>query len=309
MGRITGERARNGWRRLLERLEHRHKLAPEAQRGGKPTLELPAYTVHPYRLVRALAAHAASLGARICEHVAVEAVEAAPRRRASSASRADARSRRQRGDVHQRLYGLDRRAIPRPAPRSLRNYMVATEPLDAEAVARLGGGQAFMVELNKSYIFYRLHQGRLVYGGIETFFRTPPVGLRCPGLDAHSARAPPRQERPLVHRTSGSPPSGAARSIRRRPTCRSSATRRARKSIVFNIGYGGTGVALTQLFAPLAAAIALDLPLADAEDARLGEIMRATRFPLASLVKFGGGIAWDVVRGASRASPLSLPRP
>ena len=71
------------------------------------------------------------------------------------------------------------------------------------------------------------------------------------------------------------------------------------KSIVFNVGYGGTGVALAQLFAPLAAALALDQPLADAEDARLAEIMLATRFPLPGLLQFGGGIAWDVIRGAT----------
>ena len=72
------------------------------------------------------------------------------------------------------------------------------------------------------------------------------------------------------------------------------------KSIVFNVGYGGTGVALTQLFAPLAAATALDLPLADTDDARLGEIMRSTRLPLAGLLRFGSGIAWDVVTGRTQ---------
>ena len=117
VGRITAS-ALHRLAGLLERLEIGHNLAPEAHRGGKPTLELPAYTVQPYRLVRALAARAASLGARICEHVAVEAIEEAPRERPGRRHPPRGRTpdpRRLRGAVHQRLYRLGRRA--RPAPR------------------------------------------------------------------------------------------------------------------------------------------------------------------------------------------------
>ena len=78
MGRITAS-ALHRLAGLLARIDIGQNLTFEAHRGGKPTLELPAYTVQPYRLVRALAARAASLGARICEHVAVEAIEEAPR--------------------------------------------------------------------------------------------------------------------------------------------------------------------------------------------------------------------------------------
>src|SRR5262245_62240407 len=41
---------------LLAGIDIGHNLTAEPHRDGKPTLELPAYTVQPYRLVRALAA-------------------------------------------------------------------------------------------------------------------------------------------------------------------------------------------------------------------------------------------------------------
>ena len=58
----------------------------------------------------------------------------------------------------------------RPRASVVRNYMLATEPLDEDTVKRLGSGQVFVVELNKDYVFYRLHRDRLVYGGVEFLF-------------------------------------------------------------------------------------------------------------------------------------------
>jgi gamma-glutamylputrescine oxidase len=297
VGRITGS-ALNRLARLLARIGIGHKLAFEAHRGGKPTLELPAYTVQPYRLVRALAARAASLGARICEHVAVEAIEETPR----GAVIRLAGGRQIRANCAMlctNAYSGSVAVRARPRAKVLRNYMLATEPLDAEAVTRLGNGQAFTVELNKSYIFYRLHEGRVVYGGIETFLRSPPGDFDVP------ARVRPALERHLAHslpwckdlRIAGDWGGRYHSTATDLPIIRHAP---GTKSIVFNVGYGGTGVALTQLFARLAAATALDQPLPDAEDARLGEIMLATRFPLTSLLQFGGSIAWDVIRGLAQ---------
>jgi glycine/D-amino acid oxidase-like deaminating enzyme len=294
VGRITGS-ALHRLAGLLARIGVGQNLTFEAHRGGKPTLELPAYTVQPYRLVRALAARAASQGARICEHVAVEAIEEAP----GGAILRLAGGRQVRARcviVCTNGYTGSIAVRSRPRAKVLRNYMLATEPLDAEAVARLGNGGAFTVELNKSYIFYRLHEGRLVYGGIETFLRTPPGDFDVPAwvrpaLERHLAHSLPWCKDLRIATDWGGRFHSTATDL---PIIRHAPDT---KSIVFNVGYGGTGVALTQLFAPLAAAIALDQPLADADDARLAEIMLATRFPLASLLKFGGGIAWDVISG------------
>ena len=279
----------------LARIDIGHNLACEAHRGGKPTLELPAYTVQPYRLVRALAARARSLGARICEHVAVEAIDEAAR--GAVIRLAGGRQIRAHCAVLcTNAYSGSVAVRARPRAKVLRNYMLATEPLGAEAVARLGNGQAFTVELNKSYIFYRLHGGRVVYGGIETLLRTPPGDFDVPAwvrpaLERHLAHSLPWCKDLRIATDWGGRYHSTATDL---PIIRHAP---GTKSIVFNVGYGGTGLALTQLFAPLAAATALDQPLPGAEDARLGEIMLATRFPLASLLQFGGSIAWDVIRG------------
>ena len=175
---------------LLARIDIGHNLACEAHRGGKPTLELPAYTVQPYRLVRALAARARSLGARICEHVAVEAIDAAAR--GAVIRLAGGRQIRAHCAVLcTNAYSGSVAVRARPRAKVLRNYMLATEPLGAEAVARLGNGQAFTVELNKSYIFYRLHGGRVVYGGIETLLRTPAGTSKSPGGARRKVSMPP----------------------------------------------------------------------------------------------------------------------
>jgi len=294
VGRITGS-ALHRLAGLLARISISHNLAFEAHRGSKPTLELPAYTVQPYRLVRALAARAASQGTRICEQVAVEAIEEAP---GGAVLRLAGGRQVRAGCAIVCTNGYTGAIAVRSRPRAkvLRNYMLATEPLDAEAVARLGNGGAFTVELNKSYIFYRLHEGRLVYGGIETFLRTPPGDFDVPAwvrpaLERHLAHSLPWCKDLKVATDWGGRFHSTATDL---PIIRHAPDT---KSIVFNVGYGGTGVALTQLFAPLAAAIALDQPLADPDDARLAEIMLATRFPLTSLLRFGGGIAWDVIGG------------
>lgn len=296
MGRLTT----SGVAKVAEALAHAgigYTLGPDAQRDGKPTLELPTFTVHPYRLVRALASHAITLGARICEHTAVEAVEAAP----GVALVRLAGGRQVRAGklvICTNAYTGSIAAPSAPRAKVVRNYMVATQPLDAEAAERLGNGGTFMVELNKAYVFYRLHQGRLVYGGVETFFRTPESDFEVPAsihkaLERHLAKSVPwcrnleiavewggafhstATDLPIIQRAAGA------------------------DGIVFNIGYGGTGVALTNIFAPHAAAMALDLPLPD-EDARLGDIVRATAVPLKGLLQLGAGVAWDVAKGLVR---------
>lgn len=272
-------------------------LAPDAERGGKRTLGLPTYMVHPFRLVRALAAYAASLGASVCEGAAVATVEAAPG--GALIRLADGGSLRARKVVLCTNAYTASVAVPSP-PRAkvVRNYMVATEPIDAEAQQKLGGADAFIVELNKSYVFYRLHQGRLIYGGVETFFRTPKSDYDVPPpirrtLERHLAKSIPwRSNLPIAADWGGAFHS----STTDLPIITTAAGTR---DIVFNIGYGGTGVALTQIFAAQAAAVALELPLPD-DDARLGDITRNTRVPLLGFMRFGTNVAWAVAKRLAR---------
>jgi gamma-glutamylputrescine oxidase len=294
MGRLSA----SGLRKVsatLRRTGIAHTVAPDPARDGKPTLEIAAYTVHPYRLVRALAARAISLGARVCEGARVASIEDTGN--GAVVHLADGQRIRARNVLVSTNAYTPSIVMPAP-PRAkvVRNYMLATGALDQSTLARLGQTQNFMVELNPSYIFYRVHQDRLVYGGVETFFRTPESDFDVP----------PSIQKALRKHLAKSIPGGAAFDIAAEwgGAFHSTATdlpiiRRSRetKAISFNVGYGGTGMALTQLFAPQAAATLLGLPAADLDDARLHAILQSTKVPLKRLVQFGGSVAWDVVKG------------
>jgi gamma-glutamylputrescine oxidase len=295
MGRLTT----SGVNEVAAVLDHAgigHSLAPDARRGGKPTLELPTCMVHPFRLVRALAAHAAQLGAVVCEGAAVGAVEGAPGGALVHLA-GGGYLRARRVVLCTNAYTASVKAPSPPRAKVVRNYMVATEPLDPEAQQQLGGGDAFIVELNKAYVFYRLHRGRLIYGGVETFFRTPKSDYDVPpfirrALERHLAKSIPWRSLPVAMDWGGAFQSSATDL----PIITASPET---KAIIFNIGYGGTGVALSQIVAALAAAAALELPLPD-DDARLGEIARNTRVPLMGFMRFGTRVAWDVAKRLAR---------
>jgi gamma-glutamylputrescine oxidase len=281
----------------LQRAAIGYSLAPDPARDGKPTLDLPAHTVDPYRLVRALAVHAVALGARICERARVESIEET--RGGALVRLAGGRQvRAGRVLVCTNAYTSSIAMASPPRAKVVRNYMVATETLSEDAVARLGNGRSFMVELNKSYVFYRLHEGRLVYGGVETFFRTPksdydvPASIRT-SLERHLSKSVPWCKDIRIATQWGGAFHSTATDL---PIIRRA---HGTKAIVFNVGYGGTGVALTQLFSHFAAATLLDLPCRDAEETRLCAILQNTKLPLKNLLQFGASVAWDVVKGGA----------
>jgi len=279
----------------LERTGIAFGFAPDAHRDSLLALELPTFTVHPYRLVRALATHAERLGAQICEHAHVDGI--VPTDGGVVVQLTGCAPLRTRKLVMcTNAYTGAIIAPSAPRARVVHNYMLATEPLEEDALRQLGSGRAFVVELNRSYVFYRLHRARLLYGGVETLFRKPASEFAVPtsvrkALEGRLAKSIPWYRRLRIASTW----SGAFHST---ATDLPIVTRAAGAgAIVFNVGYGGTGLALTQLFAPHAAALALDLPLADADDARLGAITHNTGVPIRGLLRLGAGVAWDVTRG------------
>lgn len=283
----------------LDRCRIDHRMIDEPGRDGRPTMALPAFTVHPYRLVRALAARAIAKGAVICEQAAVAGIEPA----SSSGTRirlADGTAM-EAGKVLVCTNAYTHAIAGPKAPRAkvVRNYMVETEALDDETVARLGGGQRFIVELNKSYIFYRLRQRRLIYGGVETFFGAAKLDYEVPAgvlqkLEKHLAQSAPWRREPLpIASAWGGNFHSTATDL---PIIRGAAQG---DGISFNIGYGGTGVALTQLFAPQAAEAVLSRPCGDVDDARIAEIVARTRVPLAGLLRLGARVVRNIVVGTS----------
>lgn len=283
----------------LDRCGIDHRMIDEPDHSGRPTLALPTFTVHPYRLVRALATQAIAKGATISEQISVAGIEALPSGGVGVRLAVGKTVEASRVLVCTNAY-THSLAGPRP-PRAkvVRNYMVETEVLDDETVARLGGGHTFIVELNTSYIFYRLHQRRLIYGGVETFVGAAKSDYEVPAavlqkLKKHLASSMGGQP-PAIASTWGGNFHSTATDL---PIIRTAAER---NNVSFNIGYGGTGVALTQLFAPHAASVALGLPCNDDDDSRMARIVSSTRIPLVGLLRLGGRVVRDIVAGKAAA--------
>lgn len=299
MGRITSA-SLDAVARALDAAGMAHDVRSDFDRHGLRLLALPTYSVNPYALVCALADEAEARGAVIRTHTPVVAVTqdgARARVRLLSGETIDARCAIVCTNAYTGALGMPdgaRKAKP------VRNYMLATAPLDTALARRLGDGRRFVVEIDKSYVFYRLHEGRLIYGGIENLSKTSGSDFAVPDaiLDALTR---------LVRRSLGSdcPPIAQAWSGRYHATITETpiiGRHPKAPAIVMNVGYGGTGVALTQIFAGLAAAVATGQPQTDPEAARLGHILQATRLPVRGLVAFGTEVARQLLFG-SRAPP------
>ncbi len=182
----------------------------------------------------------------------------------------------------------------------VRNYMLATEPLDPALAARLGDGRRFFVEIDKSYVFYRLHRGRLVYGGIESFKDSAGSDFDVPSETLQKLTR-------LVRRSIGSdcPPIACTWSGRYHATVTETpiiARHPAAPAIVMNVGYGGTGVALTQIFSGLAASLATGERQPDPDMDRLGRILSETKLPIGGLAMFGAAVAQQLLLGRRPAA-------
>jgi gamma-glutamylputrescine oxidase len=294
MGRITGA-GLDTVARALDAAGIAHDVRTEPERYGLRTLSLPTVSVNPYALVCALAEDARARGILICTRTPVASVmQNGGRARVllESGHAIDA------GCVvvctNAYTGGLGVPAGARRA-KAVRNYMLATEPLEADLARRLGAGRRFVVEIDRSYVFYRVHAGRLVYGGIESF-------KEIAGSDFAVPDEIRRQLARLVGRSIGGdcPPIAYTWSGRYHATVTETpiiARHPKAPAIVMNVGYGGTGVALTQIFSGLAASIATGQPQADPDMERLGRILQGTRLPVRGLVSFGTAVARQLLLG------------
>lgn len=266
-----------------------HELSKSQARVGRLSLRMSAFCVHPFRLVCALAERAQQLGVRLFEgarvkgfHVAGDGVEVKIDGGETDPIRADELilcTNAYTGDLH-----ADAQAWTLP----MYSYMLASEPL------RHGVTEGhFTVDLNTAETYHREHASRVLLGGADRLARRGSTNQEVP---AHV-----RQQ--LVRQLKDRFPSAADISDvwSGRLLVTPTGVPRIRKSpahhgrVVFNLGYGGTGVALTLALAKFAAAVTLGTPI-DGEDARFFRVLGDTRIPL-----------WGLVRGAARVL-VSLPR-
>lgn len=243
-----------------------HHVLPSKAREGHRFLAIDGYTMHPYKLAVGLAEHAAREGIVVRERARVRGV-------------VDHRVRLDNGELIANCIVLCTNAytgtLAGVRAAVIHSFMTATEPLDDLAARRLVRDGDLTVEINAAQAYHRMHSGRLLYGGIDTLAspdeRVSPAivarlgksmrgsfpGLRLSPHESWTGRfhATPNGL-PIIERSTKNP------------------------AIVINVGYGGTGVALSLAFAKRAAALACGEP-----DDRLLAIARATRISVRDSIR------------------------
>lgn len=284
-----------------------HRTAPA--RLDRHALSLPCHTVNPFGLGQGLARHARALGVSIHEGASVARIDDTSR--GAFITLADGQTVLAGTAVVCTNAYSDSLAMPRRAKaKVVSNYMVATKPLSAASQTAIGKSGRFTVELNGAYVFYRLHEGRLLFGGIEKLGRPGGGGYHVPAevlakLNALMQSSFPGIE-PLqidtcwggqFHMTATDLPE-----IRRLPKAGRDG---GESAIVMNTGYGGTGIALTLAMSARVASLALRQPCIEPDDERLAAIMAQTRVPFAALARYAARIGWTAVRNVIRKQSLT----
>ncbi len=262
------------------------------------TLHLAAHTIHPYKLVLGLAAAARARGVRIVEHAPVGEIVEREGGGAHVGLKDGRRIAAHTVVLATNAYTPSVALEEPPRAKVVNNYMLATKPLDAMTLARLeAAGQRsgrFVVELNAAYVFYRVHDGRLIFGGIEKLKQIEGGDLDVPaavikGLRKHLAQTLDGAPLPEIAEAWGGRFHMTTTDL---PIIRRS---KPSSAIVLNVGYGGTGVALTLSLAPLSAALALRRDLTDRELAGIHDTMCNTRLPVVDAMRFAAGVVTTYV--------------
>jgi len=230
------------------------ELMRAVERAG---VTLDAYTLHPYELVAGLATHADRAGVMIREGARVRRIEGV--RAGGSTIHVDG------GRVHATKVIACTNAYssaidfgePRPAALVVHSAMGATAPHGADDAR-------FTVEVNAVQAYHRTHAGRVIYGGLDTLHE--PSARDHAKLARHAGLTFEETWSGRFHAT----PNGL-------PIIRTSD---ANNALVWNIGYGGTGVALALACARLVACVASNGTWDTADDPRLLALMHATTIPV-----------------------------
>ncbi len=306
-GLITG----TALARIARTLEHtgiESGLIHTQGSGKRHTLSLPGHTVQPYKLVQGLAEHAKSLGVEIFQNIRVTSIdqvddsarisftlETPDRENDLAVARSPQTLTAKTAVVCTNAYTGDIALKERAKAKPVHNYMLATNPLDDATLDTLGTRNTFTVELNHAYVFYRIHNRRLVYGGIEKLSNAGGGDFDVPrsimtGLNKLLATSfPGAADLSPAHAWGGKYHMTTTDLPIISPQTKS-------PSIIMNVGYGGTGVALTLVCARLAAEISLSGKFQDPEDRRMLDLINNTRLPLIGAARFGMGCIYDILR-------------
>ena len=250
-----------------------HRLLDSAVDPHRVVLSMDAYTLHPQKLVHALADHAERLGVQIVEGTRVRAIEGTRLRLATAT--VDARTivvctNGYTGslDVGERVRAL-----------TVHSFLAASAPL--ELLPRRDG--ELTIEVAGLYQpYHRLHAQRLIFGGVDTMREPRLDGVRQQLAEAMSSSVPGARIADVWGGAFHATTTGL-------PIIRRSSKHPA---IVLNVGYGGTGVALALTCARLVAG----LVLGTREDEGLLEAIDRTRISVRAALSTAGRIATRLAR-------------
>ena len=253
-----------------------HSMTESIVERGRAVLAMDAYTMHPFALVRALADRAEQLGVDIHEGARATAIEGT-RVRISGESAIEAGTivvctNGYTGplDVGERLRAL-----------TVHSLLAASAPLALDAGANASRDGDMTIEVSGLYQpYHRTHDRRVIFGGVDV--------LRAP-------RDTDRARRQLSEAMAISVPGATIAQVWggafHATTTGLPILRRSTRNpaVVLNVGYGGTGVALSLVCAKLAAALATGSLAGD--DERLYAALRDTRVSMRDSLKTFMGIA------------------
>lgn len=248
-----------------------HRIGESRVHRGCSYLEMAAYTLHPFKLVTGLAEHAVGRGIVLRERARVQRVE--PVRSGGARVVLEDRSTIAANKVVMctNAYSGAVDVGERPHAFVVHSFMAATAPV----VGELPRDGDLTVEINAAQAYHRTHRGRVIYGGIDRF-RAPDGGDHAVPDRERAALAKlvassfPGMNLELDHLWSGcfhTTTTGL-------PIIRTSERNVA---LVWNVGYGGTGVALSLACARLAACVASNGRWTDVDDTRFLALIHATR--------------------------------
>jgi gamma-glutamylputrescine oxidase len=285
---------------ILNRSGIAHTCATDPRRGRRTIVDIPAHTIDPYATVLALAEHARRLGVTIHEGVRVQAVAETDNGvavhivgGAEVAARAAV--------VCTNAYASSVQLPKAPRAKAVRTFMLATQDLDDATLARLPDGQPFVVEISTAYVYYRRHGRKLIYGGIDKRitpasddFAVEPIVLSQ--LERHLHRTLAGGFAEVAEAWSGRYHLTATELPQIEPSG-------LRGRVILNVGYGGTGVALTMICARMAADLALRGAVEDPDERRLLAALQQTRIPLLGGLRFVAAVVATTL-GLSRRHDL-----
>jgi glycine/D-amino acid oxidase-like deaminating enzyme len=261
-----------------------HELRESRTRPGHLCLEMAAYTLHPYKLARGLAEYGERQGVSIRERARVRRIEGMRAGGATVHFEDGTLLAAGKVVVCTNAYTASIDHGERVGAAVVHSFMTATTRTDG--VSRDGD---FTAEVNTRQAYYRMHDRRVIYGGIDKA-RVPSGG---------DFAVPARERQGLADALKASFP-GSELAIEQVWSGRFHATRNGlpivrgsenNAALVLNVGYGGTGVALSLVCARLAACVAADGPWSSEDDMRLMALIQSTRISVRDSVRAVAQIA------------------